>query len=349
MTDIMRFAVTLAVGVAGGLLFKKLKVPSGAMVGAMFFVVVFNLLTDRGFFYSDIKTGVQIFSGALIGVKVGKDELRELKIIVKPLIFLLLGVVLLNLFFGVVLTRFTVFDVPTALFATAPGGVSDMALISEELGADSSYVAILQVFRLLIIFSFCPPIFKKLMNSGKVKTGAGSSDTAISVKKTDWAKFCLLILVSAVVGMIFYFLKITAGALIGGMVGGALFTIFRGKNKFPINIQTGMQICSGSYLGTRLARDSLKSLDKLILPILIMTVAILAFIFITSWLINRFTDLDFATAMFASTPGGLQEMALLSEEMGADTLKVSVLQTCRLFFVVAFFPTMIKIICKLIG
>ena len=358
MTDFLFFLITLAVGVVGGTIAYKLKVPSGAMVGSMIFVVAFNLLTDKGFFYGDLKTVMQIFGGAMIGCKVGKEDIRELRKVIFPAIILVISMVVLNLVFGTLIYLLSDLDVATALFATTPGGVSDMALLCEDLGANSGYVAILQVFRLLIIFTFCPPIFKYLMNKGKVQGAgnAGASSEKKDAKKPEkkkvvynYPKLVMLIASSAVVGIIFYFLGVTAGAMIGGMLGGAAFTIWKGKTPFPTRLRLIMQFCSGSFIGIRMTRESLMQIDALIIPILIMVVGILAFVFLTSWIIHKATGLNHATAMFASTPGGVQEMALLSEDMGADTVKVSVLQTCRLMFVISFFPTMIKAICSIVG
>lgn len=90
-------------------------------------------------------------------------------------------------------------------------------------------------------------------------------------------------------------------------------------------------------------------MDDLIIPILIMVVGILMFVFATSFIMHKITGLDYPTCMFASTPGGLQEMSLLSEELGADTVKVAVMQTMRLIFVVSFFPTLNSIICSFLS
>jgi uncharacterized membrane protein AbrB (regulator of aidB expression) len=51
--------------------------------------------------------------------------------------------------------------------------------------------------------------------------------------------------------------------------------------------------------------------------------------------------------MFASTPGGLQEMALLADDLGADTTKVTILQTARLMCVISFSPAMISFLTGL--
>ena len=361
------FLVTLAAACLGSFIALKLKVPAGAMVGSMAFVIAFNLLTDKGFFYSDLKVVMQLMSGAMIGGKLAREDIKELKTIILPAVILVIMMVVLNIGFGSSIYLASNLDIATSLFATTPGGVTDMALISEELGANTAYVAILQVFRLLIIYTFCPPLFRMRMKKQALKNDAlkASGDEGIteetlsdaelqerkkaSGKVFEPLRFAGLLVSAADVGLVFYKLKVTAGPILGGMVGGAVFTIATRKTLFPKQVTTGLQTVAGAFIGMSMTRESLKNLPDLIIPILIMIVGILAFVFITSFLIHKLTKLDYATCMFASTPGGLQEMALLAEEMGVDALKVSVMQTCRLFFVISFFPTMIRAIYSLVS
>ncbi|MBQ1376345.1 MAG: AbrB family transcriptional regulator, partial [Lachnospiraceae bacterium] len=359
------FLVTLAVACLGSFIARKLKLPAGAMVGSMAFVIAFNLITDKGYFYPDLKIVMQIVSGAMIGGKLGREDVKELKTIILPVLILIVMMVILNIAFGTSIYMASELDIATSLFATTPGGVADMALISEELGANTAYVAILQVFRLLIIYTFCPPLFKLAMKKGVVKAaGSGSENKTLPESgKTSEAvqtpegkapdndsgngaaapakrgfepvRFACLILAAAAIGMLFHFLHVTAGPILGGMVGGAIYTICTRKTLFPKQVTTGLQTVAGAFIGMNMTRESLMNLPELIVPILIMIVGILAFVFITSFLIHKITKLDYATCMFASTPGGLQEMALLAEEMGVNPLKVSVMQTCRLFFVIS--------------
>lgn len=350
--DFLYFLLTLAVAAVGGLVAMKIKVPAGAMVGSMAAVIIFNVLTEKGFFYTDLRTVLQIVSGAFIGAKVGKEDIFALRKVIWPTVILIISMVTLNLFFGAVIAGVSELDVPTALFATTPGGVADMALISEELGANPGYVAILQVFRLLIIFVFCPPIFKKIMNSkyGTLSKRAEAAKEKSKEKKPfDFKQFGILLIVCALCGMLFKVIGVTAGAMIGSMLGGAILTVFTRKVVFPKFIRTGLQIFSGAFIGIRMNKESLMHMDDLIIPILIMVVGILMFVFATSFIMHKITGLDYPTCMFASTPGGLQEMSLLSEELGADTVKVAVMQTMRLIFVVSFFPTLNSIICSFLS
>lgn len=371
MPGFVLFIITLAVAWLGSFTARKLKIPAGAMIGSMAAVIIFNVITDKGMFYSDFKLVLQVFSGAMIGGKVAKEDVIELKRIIFPAIILVVCMVILNIVFGTLIYICSDLDIATSLFATTPGGVSDMALISEELGANTGYVAILQVFRLLIIYTFCPPIFKYVMKKGigqsnktAVQTTVAGAETVLTdntiskdnqileaenIKlKFEPVRFACLLIASGIVGIIFNSLGVTAGMIIGGMVGAAVWTIATRKTLFPNKVRIGLQTCSGAFIGMRMTRESLMSIGELFVPILIMTIGILVFVFATSFIIHKLTKLEYATCMFASTPGGLQEMALLADDMGADALKVSVMQTCRLVFVISFFPTMIRAIYSIV-
>ena len=348
------FLLTIAIGATGGLIARKLGIPSGAMVGSMFFVIIFNLITEKAYFIPDVKTGLQILSGAMTGCRVGREDVEGLKKLVKPIILLLTAFILMNFTFGGLMILFTDLDVPTALFATSPGGASDMALIGEELGANPAYIALLQVLRLLIIFTCCPPLFKYLFRTGRMKKGTGTENMDESRKpgipdKTNWTKLILVFAVCTAAGLFFRWLGVTSGAMLGSMLAGATFTVFMGKNRFPSQIRVCMSILSGAFMGCRFSRADLANIDVLALPILIMLVGLIVFILFNGFLVSKFTDLDYPTALFASTPGGMTEMAILAEDMGVDSFKVSILHTIRLFFVIAFFPTMNKLLCSIFG
>jgi len=357
MNNLLFFVITILVAAAGGLAAQKLNIPSGAMVGSMFAVIVLNLITENGYFYSDAVTVLQILSGTMIGCRVGREDLLELKNLVKPIILLICAFIVMNLSFGIFMVAFTGLDVPTALFSCTPGGASDMALIGEELGANPAQIAFLQVVRLLIIFTFCPPLFrylfKKRSGSDKSKPEptkdvvSRSADVSSVPKQTDYKKLLILFLICTVFGLLMHHIGVTSGAMLGAMLAGAAFTVMKGKNKFPVPLRTFMSILSGAYMGCKFTRAELANIHTLIIPVLIMLIGIITFIFVNAALLNRFTALDYSTALFSSTPGGISEMAILSEEMGVDSFKVSVLHTCRLFFVIAFFPIINKFVCSL--
>ncbi|MGI6038825.1 MAG: AbrB family transcriptional regulator, partial [Eubacteriales bacterium] len=161
--------------------------------------------------------------------------------------------------------------------------------------------------------------------------------------------FVLMLVTAAVGGIIVHSLGIAAGAMIGAMIASAACCMFFGRTPFPKTLLLGMQIFAGAFIGIQLDREGLAQMSALGMPLLIMVVGIFFFVFLVSFLLHKITGLDLTTCMLSSTPGGVQEMALLSEDIGGDTPKIAVMQTARLISVILFFPSMLKLILSLIG
>ena len=381
--DFANFALTLSFAFVFGTLGYRLKIPAGAMVGAVVGTVLVNLLFERAFFYADLRVAIQLVSGAMIGSRIGKKDFLSLKTIVLPTLFLLVGMVIFNLTFGILMHRMGGLDVATALFSSAPGGMADMALISAELGAETAYVGILQMFRILVIILTMPPLFKKILQKrgyrSKQQETAASADveepearvmtvpiiastlgdvklpvigdvkppTIGHVMPMVPMRLLILLFVAAAGGLFFRWLGVTAGALTGGMLASAVYCVLRGTVRFPSTLKFLLQILAGAYIGIGIDRACVATMPNLLAPALIMAIGIYGFVFVMAWLMHRLFKLDLAVCLLSSTPGGVQEMSLLSEDLDADTAKIAVMQTVRLVFVILLFPTMLGIIARL--
>ncbi len=361
--DLANFALTLLFSFVFGTIGFRLKLPAGALVGAVIGTVMVNLLFERAFFYADLRVAIQLVSGAMIGSRIGKKDFLSLRTIIFPTLFMLVGMAGFNLLFGTLMHRVGGLDVATALFASAPGGMADMALISAELGAEPAYVGILQMFRILVIILTMPPVFKKLLQKrgyrGQHETVMVSSDVeepvtvvhpgdaAVAANREFPVRLLLLLGIAAAGGLFFRWLGITAGALTGGMLASAVYCILRGTVRFPNSLKFLLQVLAGAYIGIGIDRERVANMPNLIVPALIMAVGIYLFVFVMAWLMHRLFKLDLAVCLLSGTPGGVQEMSLLSEELGSDTAKIAVMQTIRLIFVILLFPTMLGIVTRL--
>ncbi len=149
-------------------------------------------------------------------------------------------------------------------------------------------------------------------------------------------------------GLLLYTLGVSAGAMIGSMLACCMYNIL-GKKPVMLKkkLRVGVQIVCGAYIGTQIEIDNVMNLQQLLIPMGIMLVGMVLFVFVAGYVMHRVSKLDMATCMMACTPGGLQEMAMLSEELGADTPKIVIMQTARLMCVVMLFPVMIPLISML--
>ena len=350
MEEILWFALTVFVGCAGGFLGKKLRIPAGALVGAIAAVGALNLLTERAVFFSDARVVLQIFSGTMVGARVGKAELKSMRMLLPSVLALVLSLLVLNLTFALLMVRFSDLSPATALFATAPGGASDMSIIAADFGGDAGIVAILQVARLVLIYLMIPPVVRFCDRRQPARGANCAPQNAVSVLEgRKLSDFLLMLLCAATLGLLAHALGISAGGMIGAMIGSGAFCVARNRQRYPAWLKTALQFGSGAYIGARIVREILWNFDHLLIPLAIMAAGIFAFTFATSALIRRLSHLDRSTAMLISTPGGIQEMSLLSEELGADTPKVAVLHTARLVFVILFFPYIMQALLYMMG
>ncbi len=397
MIDLGYFLLTLLIASAGGFVGYRLKLPAGTMLGAMATVIAFNLITDRAFVPGDARVVLQILAGVVLGAGINKRDVFMLRHVIKPAAILITSMVFINLVFGYLMHRFGGLDLKTAFFATAPGGLTDMALIADEIGADMIQVSSLQLFRILFIFAILPFMFRRIVKkrNSRMEFNADSkrADTPSDLQylggysdcpedlsgREDHAKKdaspagntliadqpanarkpkkgnadkkkaplqnlpCLLMTLgtAACGGLLLWHLGVNAGALIGSMLAVAGLNVLTKYASCPSFLRICVQTAAGAFIGQNLNKDGLQSLLRLGIPMLIMIVLILTYTLLVSSMMSRFTRLDPITSLVASSPGGLQEMALIAEDLKGDPAQVIVLQMLRLMTVIAFFPTIL--------
>ncbi len=349
MVNFGLFLLTLAVGVLGAFFARKAKIPAGGMVGAMILVMTFNLLTQKGFFYDGLRMVVQIASGAMIGSSMKREHIRALKSMVLPMLILWVFMLVMNVAAGGLIIALSDMDPATALFASSPGGMADMALISSEMGANPAYVAVLHLVRILTIIMFMPPIYRKIGAKAPESRLSKEHDEAVEIvgekdNKKRTAELLMTVATGSLGGVLFAWLGVPAGAMIGSMVFVAAFSAISNRAYYPSSLRSYTQIAAGIYVGMRMDRASFMTLPDLILPALILIVSVFIFAFLTGYVMHKATKVPLCTALMASTPGGLQEMSILADELGLDAPTIALFHTSRLMFVIAVFPTMLKLV-----
>jgi len=149
---------TFALAFAGGYAGIILKIPAGALIGAMFAVGLFNMHTGKGNIPNSFRTLSQITVGGIIGLNFTAETLSSLKYLFAPALILVLGLMLYCILLGFIIHKLSGLDLITSLFSTSPGGLADTAIISDAYGADTPKVALLHLVRLISVISLLPAI-----------------------------------------------------------------------------------------------------------------------------------------------------------------------------------------------
>jgi len=340
--------ITVAIGTISGVIVQRLKVPSGGLTGAMVGVIILNMATTgKAYMPVEIRLACQIISGAMVGCQITRKDLMEFGKIILPASLLILCMFILNLITGFALYKYGL-DLTTALFSATPGGVTDMTLIADELGANTTYVSILHLSRLTGVLMISPMLIKWFYNKGWI-TGSpvfmpaekAAKPSYPILKKERWIRIAGSISISVLGGVLATMLRIPAGGMVGSLLFAAMFNVITQKGHFPTKVRPAVRIAAGIFLGTRM-QVSFSLLISCITPILILLAALITFSTIIAYLMHIYTGLDMGVCLLASSPAGMQEMVLISQELGIDAAKVAVMHLFRLVAVIMLFPVLLN-------
>jgi membrane AbrB-like protein len=356
----MWLVITIFIGIIGGLIGIKAKVPAGAIVGSLVAVIIFNLLTGKAVFPQEFKVITQIGTGAYIGARIRRKDVIELKRVIKPAIILTVTMSIFNIVVSIFLSNNTSLDLVTALFATAPAGVADMTLISVDFGADSSKVAALQLVRLVSVITIMPGLIKYIISkkfSDEIQFLKENTEKYRNEENGDRVKDIKEVMIRAistlgvgfVFGIISYKLGIPAGAISFSMISCAFYNIKTSKAYMSLNLRRSIQILGGCLIGVQITIEQIISMRELLPSVVVITLGYIILTFTLGFLIKRNSTLDIITALYSSTAGGLTDMTIVASEMGADAPKVATLHFARVVSVVAFYPIIIGALTKFIG
>ncbi len=355
---------TLIVAFVGAWIALRLKVPAGAMIGAMLLVGLFNIATDYAFIPNNIRIIIQISAGAFIGARVQYKDVLDLRYMFKPAILMIIGMLSITFVMAIFMYQLMDIDLVTSFFACAPGGIVDMSLISQDMGADASKVAILHLVRVISVIGIFPPILKIVSSRfGKQiivnepedsyenpENNTVKYNTTQEPEKTFKEKTINLTITSVVAllaGFLGYMLGVPAGAIMFSMIAVAAVGILFKRSYLPIRVRTLTQVFAGALIGESMTYADLISLKSVMLPAFMLLIGLMMMNLCIGLLINKISKLDLATSLFACAPGGVADMALIAQEFGADAPKIALLQLTRLTSVIAFFPVFIKYVSML--
>lgn len=189
-------ALTLLIGVAGWLVARRLGLSAPAMLGSMLAAGITNALFGPASMLAEVRVFAQSISGAFIQMSVRRRDLAKARKLIAPVLILfsmltinalllarsLVGSTtaaetfssasasvvpalllfasywLVNFLFTQVCRHWRLLDVKSAMFASAPGGASDIALIAADLDADLAKIAGIQIMRAVYAVAVMSPL-----------------------------------------------------------------------------------------------------------------------------------------------------------------------------------------------
>ncbi|MGK7875893.1 MAG: AbrB family transcriptional regulator [Xenococcaceae cyanobacterium] len=158
-------------------------------------------------------------------------------------------------------------------------------------------------------------------------------------------KITKLLAIAIVAGLLFNWLHVPVGWLLGPMVMGIVYALIQGipQPLPPAFIVIGKAII-GIATAARFSPEILSMAATYAIPLLLCILITGSMSLFNGYLLWRWAGIDRATGFLGSIPGASSSIIAMSEEMGADAIAVALLQYLRLLLVALLIPTAVSLL-----
>ena len=334
--------LTLIIAILGGYLASKKKIPAAYMLGALFLVAIFNIFFNKAFLPNYFKFITQVATGTFIGSKFHSEDVKMLKKVIVPGMTMVVLMIAFSFVLSYLMSTFLGIDNLTSFFATAPGGIMDISLIAYDFKANTSQVALLQLIRLISVISFVPFFTKKCYKRNTKEKISFEQKIKSEIKEEK--SFLFTVIVGIIGGIVGYFSHLPAGTMSCSMALVAYFNVKTHKAYMPLTLRKIIQSFGGALIGAKVTLSDVIALKNLILPIILIIIGFCLMNILVGFFLYKTTKFSLSTALLSASPGGMSDISLMAEDLGANGPQVASMQFLRAIFIVGVYPIIIKIL-----
>jgi membrane AbrB-like protein len=342
----MRTAVGwLALGVGSslaGLVAQGMGLPAGWLVGPMLVALALALVWEK---HPAVPRWGRTASLAVVGgVLASAFRPSVLPLVAShwlPVALVVCATLILSLGTGLLLSSFGNLDRKTAALGTLPGAASGMLAMSDPLGADARLVALMQYTRVVVVvvsatlvsrFGLVPGTASHSTSGQSLQAASQGAD--LLVRSTAFS-YCLTVLVAALGAWAGTRLRLPAGALLGPLILGVALEEFGVLQLlWPPGVPQAAYLVLGLWVGLLFDGASVKRAGRLLPFVLASAAGLVVACAALGWAFAALTSIDEMTAYLATTPGGIDSVAIMALGSGADAPLVLAVQMLRLLAVI---------------
>ena len=317
--------------------------PAGLLLGPMIAGVVFGVNDLRLSVPRLPYLGAQAVIGAMVGASItpaivttfGHDALLFCVVTAATLVSAAAV--------GWLFSRAGLIPGPAAVYGISPGAASAMVLLGEAEGADARLVAFMQYTRVLLVALAAAVV-------GRFWAGAAGTPMpgAHWLATVHWTHLAAVLLLAALGQLAARLLRLQAWALLGPMV--LLSTLHAGgwlDIELPRWLLVAAYALLGWHFGLGFRRDALRFAGRALPVVMGAALCLMGVCALLAWCVMRLGHIDALTAYLATSPGGLDSVAIIAASTPrVDLPFVLALQSVRLVFVIGFAPLITRIVVR---
>ena len=278
---------------------------------------------------------------------------------------LLLGTVMVIILtsglIGWLISRWRVLPGSTAVWGSAPGGASVMMIMAGAFGADARLVAFMQYLRVVLVAAVASLVARIWVGEGPSASLESSWWSSIATTPWDgfaaiswggfasiaWGGFAATLLIATGGGLLGMMLRIPAGALLAPM---ALAAVLEAMGLVSLVLPQWLLAITYAVLGWSIGlsfnREILRHAARALLPITLAIGIMIAVCAVLAAVLVRAVGIDPLTAYLATSPGGMDSVAIIGAASKVDLSFVMALQVVRLVIVLMAGPPLARFLAQ---
>jgi membrane AbrB-like protein len=325
--DWRRIGLTYALGALGGLVAHMVGLPLAWMLGPFFLC---GVISATGFSLATLPFGRelgQMMVGLSIGLRFTSATLLATLSLVPAMLGSTIYVMAYTMIAAFLFRPIAGANPTTSFFATAAGGMADMAIVAGKRGGDPAAVGIVHAIRVSTTVATVPLL---VIAFGTIGTNAVPA--AATSQGLFWLALAFLLALPAV--------RLLRGTPIPNpwlvapmLVGVALSTTDLMSVQMPIELIMLAQLLLGTWLGCQFKREVMARLPRAAFGGALVTLFMIGAAYAGALVLSAATGLSVSTAFLALAPAAMTEMVLTAKAMRLDVELVTAFHVVRIFLV----------------
>jgi membrane AbrB-like protein len=338
----LRWAILLGLSflIGGGLFLAH--IPGALLLGPMVAAIVVATNGAR----LSVHRYPYIFAHSLIGCIIARSiDLGTLSTVADDWpIFLavVLSVIAASSLLGYFMAKAEILPGTTAIWGTSAGAASAMVLMAEAHGGDPRLVAFMQYLRVAFVATGA-----SLMAAFVFQIDGGAVQPVVWFPETDWLDLGLTLVAALAAATIGAKFKIPAGTMLLPLV---VTTVLHVMGYITLQLPEWLLALGYGVIGWRIGlsftrrilRHAASALPQIVGSILVL----MAFGGGLAFLLWSLHGIDPLTAYLATSPGGLDSIAIIAATTPVDMSFIMALQTMRLILIILIGPTISDFVAK---
>jgi membrane AbrB-like protein len=340
---ILEWTALLALSALISLVWSTTGMPAALLMGPMVAGIVFGANGVRRDVPRWPYMGAQAVIGAMVSASITPAIVATL-----ARDWLLFGAVMMATLLGAaalgwLISRSGLIPGATAVYGVSPGAASAMVLLGEAQGADARLVAFMQYSRVLLV-ALAAALVARFW-AGAPGAHAPGAPWLAAVR---WDNLAAVLLLAALGQQAARLLRLPAWALLGPML---LLSGLHAAGWLAIELPRWLLAAAyallGWHIGLGFRRDLLLHAWRALPVVAGAALCLMGFCFLLAWCLTYLAHVDTLTAYLATSPGGLDSVAIIAASTPqVDLPFVLALQSMRLLFVIGLAPVVARLVVR---